>query len=114
MRAMLKKSPNSGSRLSTFSSKLEIAKPASQPASFPFPFSSLRKHGGDLLVRQDDILDGVLPALEVVRFVVGVGGEEKLCRLGVRSDRETEGFFFCLSLLSWLEEGQVLILAERI
>lgn len=41
----------------------------------------LRKHSSDLLIRQNNILNGVLLALEILRFVLGVGGEEEFCSI---------------------------------
>jgi hypothetical protein len=39
----------------------------------------LREHSGNLLFGQDNVLYGILLALEILRFVVRVGREEELC-----------------------------------
>ena len=41
---------------------------------------SLREHGSNLLLGQNDILHGILLALEILRFVVCVGREEEFCQ----------------------------------
>ena len=48
----------------------------------------LRKHGGDLLLGQNNILHGILLALEILRFVVCVGREEEFCQ---EETAESEG-----------------------
>jgi hypothetical protein len=48
----------------------------------------LRKHGGDLLLGQNNILHGILLALEILRFVVCVGREEEFCQ---EETTESEG-----------------------